>query len=190
MSQNHEADLKAVEEVFSKIRLILKTLSNRTFTLSLSGNELVLEEKEVEPFIETLKKCFKKKRILNSHGEFCQNRSVCVDYLVTILAIVIDEYVVDHDMDKFLERFCFSPDNHLDRVCLAKIMQDKGMLNEFYQPINPEVEFILRSFQECTGCSPYEKAPMVVIESFIEDTLEVNNEVDPKEFINLNLGEY
>lgn len=182
--KTNEEKCQELEEVLEKIR---ETLRKKAFPkkhedktiISLSENVLEISPNEVEPFIVTMTEALKRKRVLNSFGFFNQSRKVCADYFCNILPLIIDEY--NGNMDVFIDRFCFSPDNHGDRTCLAKALQKKGILNDYFKPVSEKGWEILRSFYESTGRSPYEKdTPEMVIEDFmteIEDLIAERRDV-------------
>ena len=148
-------------------------------TFRLSENESFVSPDEVEQLAFEIQESLKRKRVLNAQGFFNQNRTICADYFANVLPIVFYEY--SGDMDEFVGKYCFSPDNHGDRICLAKILQEEGYLNKYYQPISEEAKEILRSFLEETHFNPYGKAPQITIENFWEnwqDTHEEKHNVD------------
>lgn len=168
-----------VTDLLDKIRKTLKKKASpetsEDRTIRLSDDVLVISSDEIEPLILEMIESLKRKRVLNSSGFFNQSRKVCADYFADILPLIIDEY--KGNMDTFIERFCFSPDNHGDRTCLAVALQKNEILNEFFQPVSEEGWEILRSFHELTERSPYEKGtPESTIEYFMMGLENLNSE--------------
>lgn len=184
-----EEEQQEAKNLVAKLRLVLSTLKENP-----EDSEPKLTATQVNDFVERAVKEFHNLKILTQSETIGQNRTACVEYLIAVIPFVIDEYFdgdSEHteDMKSFLARFCFSPDNHLDRFCLASYLQKKRMLDKLYRPISEKVNEILEVFRELTGYSPYEKVPESLIEEFLHEFDERQNNFDGINHY-LNLEEY
>lgn len=173
-----EAEQQKAKNLVANLETVLKTLKENPEN---PKSKPKLTKSQVNDFMKKAKEEFHKRGILKLNGTIGQNRSACVEYLTAVIPFVIDEYFRDDsehkgDMKNFLDRFCFCPDNHQDRFCLASYLQKKGLLDEHYRPISEESEDLLISFEEETDYSPYEKAPEYEIEEFLNNYCEENSD--------------